>query len=125
MLNTPTMKQLLAIVFVALGLNCMSQVPQWGVLIGHADADSICYISQVFVRPFQTTDAATKGHFRLMHKEMKDIRDSQIDLLYFDTKQHAARGRAKLERECGLGKRKVVMLEEIPTKEGEPAPSVE
>ncbi|HRH37883.1 MAG TPA: hypothetical protein PK760_06030 [Flavobacteriales bacterium] len=84
----------------------------------------------VYITPLvQTTEAVTKPklkeQFRAQYAELKDIPDTDFDVLLFGTKEEGDESRRVLQAKYGIRKLPVVMLKEAAEKsvpEGTTAP---
>lgn len=110
------MKQLLAFLLLCSGLSAFAQNTIYSHAIGNWRNGPVVYITPLI----ETTEAATKPQLReqlrAQFPELKDIPDTDLDVLLFGTKEEGAESRTTLQRKYAYRKLDVVMLEAAPAK---------
>jgi hypothetical protein len=110
------MKHILSITVLLCGLSAFAQNTIYSHAIGNWRNGPVVYITPLIA----TTEAATKPQLReqlrAQFPELKDIPDTDFDVLLFGTKEEGDESRTTLQRKYGVRKLEVVMLEAAPAK---------
>lgn len=105
------MKHFLCLVLLSFGLSAAAQNTIYTHAIGNWRNGPVVYITPLT----ETTEAATKPQlkeqFRAAYPELKDIPDTDLDVLLFGTKEECDDSRRTLQRKYAMRKLEVVILE--------------
>lgn len=116
------MKHLLTLALLLGALAASSQNIIYSHAIGNWHNGPVVYISPLI----ETTEAMTKPklkeQFRAQHPQLKEIPDTDFDVLLFGTKEEGNESRMILKSKYGMRKLEVVMLEAKPITESTTRP---
>lgn len=107
------MKHLLALLLFALGLGAAAQNTIYSFAIGNWRNGPTVYITPLIETTEASTKPALKQQFRAQYAELKEIADSDLDVLLFGTREEGEDHRRSLEQKYSYRKLAVVMLEPV------------
>ncbi len=105
------MKPLLTLLLLACGVAVSAQNTIYSHAIGNWRNGPVVYITPLIETTEATTKPQLKEQFRVQYPELKEIPDTDLDVLLFGTPEEGNDSRLTLERKYGMRKLEVVMLE--------------
>jgi hypothetical protein len=110
------MKHLLSLALLLCGLSAVAQNTIYSHAIGNWRNGPTVYITPLITTSEAMTKPQLKEHFRAQFVELKDIPDTDFDVLLFGTKEEGNDSRTALKAKYGMRKLEVVMLETLAPK---------
>ena len=105
------MKHFLTLVLLACGITAAAQNTIWSHAIGNWRNGPVVYITPLIETTEAMTKAQVKEQFRTRYPELKDIPDTDLDVLLFGTVEEGEQSRRVLKSKYESRKLEVVMLE--------------
>lgn len=105
------MKQIVALALVLFGFSASAQNTIYSHAIGNWRNGPVVYITPLIETTEATTKPQLKEQYRAQYPELKDIPDTDLDVLLFGTQEEGNDSRLTLQRKYGMRKLEVVMLE--------------
>ena len=104
------MKHLFALLLLSVGLSAAAQNTIYSHAIGNWRNGPVVYITPLIETTEATTKPQLKEQFRAQYPPLKDIADTDLDVLLFGTKEEGEDSRNTLKAKYGVRKLEVVML---------------
>lgn len=108
------MQPLLVLAFVLSALSVSAQNTIYSHAIGNWRNGPVVYITPLIETSEAMTKPKLREQYRTQFPELKDIPDTDLDVLLFGTKEEGEESRVSLMRKYGFRKLDVVMLETGP-----------
>lgn len=108
------MKQLITLALLLSGYSACAQNTIYSHAIGNWRNGPVVYITPLIETSEAMTKPKLREQYRAQYTELKDIPDTDLDVLLFGTKEEGEESRVSLMRKYGFRKLDVVMLETEP-----------
>ena len=110
------MKYMFALIFVLGAFASSAQNTIYSHAIGNWRNGPVVYITPLIETTEATTKPQLRAQLRAQFPELKDIPDTDFEVLLFGTKEEGDESRTSLQRKYAYRKLEVVMLEAAPAK---------